>query len=269
MGDLAERHEAIVALGQLGPESAPAVPALIDVLGKDSLILRHSALEALASIGVATEDVLPIARRLLNDREPLVAVAAARFLVMHDKDNATTQAAIARLVDALASDDAHVRSEAAAALPAVNSSAVADTVDAIRNGRALSSEATIALAGIGRDARAAVPSLLEALNAPEPDVRLRAVQALGMIGENPEKAVPAIAEKLADESESVRAHAALALGHYGTAAKPALALLTRALTDRSEQVRLAAARAIGEIGPDAAAAVPALMQHLRRFLSRN
>jgi HEAT repeat protein len=82
---------------------------------------------------------------------------------------------------------------------------------------------------LGRIGSAAVPSLIETLNSPDPAVRQKAIEVLGRMG---------------------------------SAAEPAVPDLIRLLDDTDPEVRKAAARTLGRIGPNAEAAVPALMRTL-------
>jgi HEAT repeat protein len=84
---------------------------------------------------------------------------------------------------------------------------------------------------LGRIGEAAVPSLIQALSHPDPDVREQAARALALIGP---KSAPAVPD------------------------------LIRLLDDVSDQVRRQAARALGQIGPAAKAANPALIKQLER-----
>ena len=63
---------------------------------------------------------------------------------------------------------------------------------------------------LGRIGEEAVPSLVEALNHPDPDVREQAARALSLIGPKAVGAVPELIKLLDDESEPVRRQAARA-----------------------------------------------------------
>jgi HEAT repeat protein len=91
------------------------------------------------------------------------------------------------------------------------------------------SEQEAAADALGRIGPAAVPSLTQALQNPDPEVRLKAVEVLGRMGVDAKDAVP----------------------H-----------LVRLLDDPDDQVRKAATRTLGRIGPPAQEAVPALMRTL-------
>jgi HEAT repeat protein/S1-C subfamily serine protease len=111
--------------------------------------------------------------------------------------------------------------------------------------------AVVALAGLGRDARDALPALLRVLRAPdEPeDVRKEAARALGEIGTPPKEQLPALEAALRDaQSKGARLYAADALGKLGPAAKPAVPALAQCLDDTDPEVRRTAAAALGKVG---------------------
>lgn len=122
-----------------------------------------------------------------------------------------------------------------------------------------------ALANIGPDARAAVPSLIEALQSDvvatgkdeenfnvltKAPIRLIAAYALGRIGPDARAAVPALTTALSGPDSRVRLAAARALGRMGEAARPAVPNLVRLATRESNnQVAVQAAESLRELGP--------------------
>jgi len=84
-----------------------------------------------------------------------------------------------------------------------------------------------------------------------------AADALARIGES---AVPSLAQALAAPEVSVRLNAARALARIGPEAKSAVPALVTALNDADPLVRITAARALGQIGADASSAIPALIR---------
>jgi HEAT repeat protein len=82
---------------------------------------------------------------------------------------------------------------------------------------------------LGRIGEAAVPSLIQALSHPDPEVREQAARSLAVIGPKSVAAVPELIRLLDDESEPVRRQAARALGQVGPAAKAAIPALIRQL----------------------------------------
>jgi serine/threonine protein kinase len=86
--------------------------------------------------------------------------------------------------------------------------------------------------------------LIEALHAPDKYDRARAARVLGGLGADAKAAIPVLLESLRDREAMVRFDAAKALEKMGDAAKEAL---SRALQDDDEVVRRIAAEALGRI----------------------
>lgn len=90
----------------------------------------------------------------------------------------------------------------------------------------------------------AVPVLVEAMHAPDGNVRRNAVDLLRRIGPDAAPALPELIDALDDPDWLTRMWAADALGHLGNPAKAAIPALTRASRDRSDYVRLSASLAL-------------------------
>ena len=109
-----------------------------------------------------------------------------------------------------------------------------------------------------------VPALTKALENKDSDVRSNAAVALAQIGTDAKDAVPALITALQDKDSNVRNNASEALGQIGKDAIPALITalptLITALRDKDSNVRNNAAEALGQIGKDD---VPALITALQ------
>ncbi len=106
-------------------------------------------------------------------------------------------------------------------------------------------------------------ALADGLDDSEISVRRAAARSIGRLIPMPEVSVPALGRRLADSSGSVREECALALSRFGPLASAAASELVSALTDNSDGVRIAAANALGRIGMDAPhAAISALTKNL-------
>jgi len=138
-----------------------------------------------------------------------------------------------------------------AAVPQANQANETALVNALRNADPrVRRNAVEALGGLGKEAAAAIPDLVLALNDRDMDVRWGSAVALGKIGS---QATASLIRALGDASVNVRLGAALALGRMEPRAKEALAVLIVALNDREGRVRENAAEALGLYGPDGAA----------------
>lgn len=104
----------------------------------------------------------------------------------------------------------------------------------------------------------AIGLLIQALNAPDEEVRGLAVVALHEIGAGDPTVLHTLAGALHDSSEMVRRRAARSLGDLGSGAIPAMPHLTAGLQDESGAVRLECVSALGRIGPEAEPALPNL-----------
>jgi hypothetical protein len=104
---------------------------------------------------------------------------------------------------------------------------------------------------MGKNAKAATPALLAALQGPDADERDTAAEALGRIGPHAKDAVPALIRALKDENHYVRSSSAAALGEIGAEAD-------KVAPDKNETVRRYAAQSLARFGSRARAAVPAL-----------
>ena len=67
------------------------------------------------------------------------------------------------------------------------------------------------MGGIGPEARAAVPVLIQALNDPDDNVRRNTVEVLRLIGSEAKEVVSGLIQALNDPNKSVRRNAAWAL----------------------------------------------------------
>jgi deoxyhypusine monooxygenase len=79
------KHEIAYIFGQMG--NPVTVPSLIDVVQRSSEapMVRHEAAEALGSI--ATDDTLPVLKKLLNDKDEVVRDSAVVALDMWEYEN--------------------------------------------------------------------------------------------------------------------------------------------------------------------------------------
>lgn len=194
----------------------------------------------------------------MSDPDPGVCWNAARELA---KLGPRASAALPELARALRGHDATTALWARFAIVKITGETAKHLplfLRALEDKRIYPGMAGFAIAGLGVDAREAVPILIRQLEDPNPDNRWSAAGALASMGAEARDAVPALREAIRDTDEKVRWYTVWALGEMGPEARDAVPELTAALDDFDDDVRGYAARALGRIGPDAAAAVPAL-----------
>jgi HEAT repeat protein len=108
-------------------------------------------------------------------------------------------------------------------------------------------------------AEAAIPKLIEALNADETRIRREAVLALFRAGEAARPAVSVLRRTLSDPDSQVRGQSATALGRIDRGSRETAAAIVRLLQDRDSQVVNAAGVALSDMGPVAMPAVLPLL----------
>jgi HEAT repeat protein len=255
--DFRDRWHAAYMLGTLGPDAAPAVPALHKILEKKSEheYVRGMSAWALGRIGHAAETEIPLLGETMHSRGHL----AVRRASVESLGNfgAAAKPIVPELVKLLADDDPTTRVNTAVALWKIDrhSKAVPALIEMLRNGTA--PEPYLAATVLGQmqsEAAAVAPALLAALHSTDGDVRRAAARSLGQLGK---AAFPALgqAKALQDPDPEARRLVIEALGRIGS---DAVNPLTAALKDKSPAVRRAAARALGNLGADARSALPAL-----------
>jgi HEAT repeat protein len=259
--DFRDRWYAAYALGTLGPEAAPAVPALRNVLElhgdkADHEYVRGMAAWALGRIGPAAESAIPLLSQTMHSRGHL----AVRRASVESLGNfgASAKAVVPDLVKLLDDDDATTRVNTAVALWKIDRhpKAAPALVEMLRHGKPPEPYlAAVALGQMQPDAAAVAPALIEALHSSDGDVRRAAARSLGQLGK---VAFPALgqAQALQDPQPEARRLVIEALSWMGPAA---VNPLTAALKDKSPGVRHAAARALGNLGKEALSAESALL----------
>jgi HEAT repeat protein len=184
------RRLAAYALGQIGPEAAEAVPALVIAADDNNIEVGWYSLEALGRIGPAAASAVPDVVRILKAAEQFrnspgygpLRVNGVRALGRIRTDSA---AAISLLESTLSDTDRHVAIAATIALWQID--ARGDSIESI--GAELASEnddialaAAMALVEIGEKAEPAAKPLIRALGHENADVRRAASRALSEIG---------------------------------------------------------------------------------------
>lgn len=123
----------------------------------------------------------------------------------------------------------------------------------------------VRLLGVMREKEAARDEFAKGLDSTDPAERLAAVRAIAKLNSRTKAIGHSLCKALADESDAVR-HAAAEQLRYIASPSMAFAVepLCRALSDANPFSREFVLIALGKIGPKAAAAVPALLDFLKR-----
>ncbi|MFV2006617.1 MAG: HEAT repeat domain-containing protein [Longimicrobiales bacterium] len=108
----------------------------------------------------------------------------------------------------------------------------------------------------------ATGALLDALEDPDPSVRMYAADALGGVWPASPSVVRALIRRVRDPDRAVQGRAIQALGRIGPAAAPSVPALLDALERRGDRPTATLVQALGKIGPSAMAAVPTLIEVL-------
>jgi HEAT repeat protein len=242
-----------------------AVERLETELSDESPALRQAAIEGLSGLADSMDEAgrQEFATRLigsLSDPVPAVGFAAGGSLIRLRGD------AVGALTEALAVPASR---NAAMELLAEIGAEAAPAMDSIIAGLSdddpvYRSNAAMAVAALGAEAKAAVPALEKIVGdeAAAPETRYASAYALGRIGPDAASAEPLL-RKLAESGDdmvaTVGVWAALKIKpDDATLFDVAIPKLRQALRQDRELVRLEAAVALGEIGPRAVTALPML-----------
>jgi HEAT repeat protein len=179
--DLESRLAALDALEVMGPTAAPALPALIRVLGDPNQFIRWQAVRTLGRIGYTENPtVVPALARLLGDPDLDVRLASCVALAEYGP-------------------------AARAAIPAL--------IQAIRGptDTELKVAAMSTLQRIGPDSISAIPVLIETLENPDARARQKAAEVLARFGPAATSAIGSLRRALDDDNAEVRRAASEAL----------------------------------------------------------
>ncbi|MEQ1859261.1 MAG: HEAT repeat domain-containing protein [Chthoniobacteraceae bacterium] len=276
-------ERAVYVLGRLGTSAGSAVPAILEVIAKQSPP-SQKYLDALVQIGEpAVAPMLaafekakpanlgrdhwvvqclqqmgglgaaPIARNLAHPS------AAVRFLAVRSLAalGADAGAVVPGLLKALEDDDLHVRSAALAALVAVRTPLAQiepHLVGAFASASPLMRAAAVeSVVRLGEDGRAFHGKVIAALKDRDESVRSAVLEQLGPAYAD---AVPQLLPLL---DEPARRGAAIeALGRIGVESKPAVPQFVKLLQSGAKPDRVRILAALERIGPAASEALPAL-----------
>jgi HEAT repeat protein len=162
--DVNQRRAAAETLGNIGKEAAAAVPALIDTLRDEDEHVRYHCVVALGMIGPAASHAIPALKQMRQDSYREVHWAAVVSL------RKIGPFPIAEVIAELKTNSSWV----------------------------IRSDAAKMLGETGKEAQAAIPVLIDALNDKDHSVRSNAAMALGLMGSAAKDAVPALQGILED-----------------------------------------------------------------------
>jgi HEAT repeat protein len=171
------REMAAAALAEFGAEAQIALPELIQATTDSSAIVRRRAIRAIGIVGpIAADDALPILIAASEDHDDGVALQAVATI---GEFGPLAVTAVPTILSALWTGDVRRRAVAGVALQRVGESAI--------------------------------PSLVQTLVHPSPDVRAKVAHVLGKFGPAAAEAKPHLEPLLHDADDSVRAAATEAL----------------------------------------------------------
>jgi HEAT repeat protein len=177
------RFYAMQTLIQIGPDAAPAIPALVMTLDDSDPNLRREALFTLGAIGPASASATDAIAAKLTDSDADVQHAACYAL---GKTGPDAKAALPKLRVAMQSDDEFMRLAAVWASLKIS----LDDEDLKKK---------------------AVPYLVKGLSDDREQLRVECAYLLGELGEVAKAAIPALKKAQNDDSAAVRAAAAKSL----------------------------------------------------------
>jgi HEAT repeat protein len=259
--EMETRLQATIALAHIGPAAKPAEAKIIEQLHNDKLPgVRYAAAYALGSIGDKEVAIPELGKEFDSEDEFLRVAAAWAYVRLIDKDKAPLLGRAAEIVaEAMASNDHRVRDLAVRALadPDIPRETLGPALRQALQGVQDPEKLMEIVDGLATLGPRAVPLSVRSLEEKGP-LRFYALQLLIKIGPDAAPALPAIIATLADPKPELRRECLFALGAIGPVAAKATDKIVAKLTDEDADVRHAACYALGKIGPDAKAALPAL-----------
>ena len=232
------KYHAIHALERLGDTYNTVIPPLLNALKDANPQVRSAAISAVGRAGHCAPTVLPILIGAFDDPNPGVTESATLELAKCIWER-KLPSSIERLVPAFVN--------------AVQSTNINQQVNALS-----------ALAGMGTNACAALPLLLNKFRDEKGDVQEEAAFALGQIDPAwKPKAVQFLVDKLEGATNSqTKWRPIYRLGSLGADARPGVPALVNVVRHEKKDLAVRAIDALGEIGPAASQAIPVLVDAL-------
>lgn len=239
--------------GQIGPDAADAVPAILSVMEQSDGKTVIACAKALGRIGVADKTVIDALKKRKKSSNPEVRKAAADAL----KQIANPSAIPAE--GPVEPQPASPPSQPEHAADPLGKHTVPELLAALAgNDAEIADRAKQEL--MSMKVKPLISELKKAISHKDPVVRMKAISALGKMGSKASDAAPMIAAALEDESLDVKKEALFALMELGADAAKAAPLLSRLIGAADERVALAAIMALKTMDRAAAAAIPGLAE---------
>jgi HEAT repeat protein len=251
----------------LGPEAAPAVPALLQTLRTDyggqrmeELHQDYRSALALAAIGKPAVEGL---RTFLKGGKDSVRAEAVMALGRIGPD---AESAVPELVPLLGDPSERIRQEASVALGRIGLGAVGPLVESVRRQEAAApapfrARAIESLGSMSAPDERVRRLIRDATRDPEPEVRASALKSLAILTLPDETLRPILEENLRHSDGRVRLAVVNWLAEHRQLLPMLAADLESLLTAKDEGVARYAAFLLGKLGPEAA---PRLLAALRR-----
>lgn len=250
--DSVVRWRAARALGGIGPAASEAVGPLVAALGNSDPSTRAYAAFALGQIGDKSPATVTAMLNLAVDTDPLVRRAVLLALRQLKPPREVTIPLMAKLLEG--ADPAMV-TPALHSMAEMGADVVPALVEALDNEKA-AYWATLILEEIatngtaGDEAPAAIAGLIKASGSTDSEVRTEAMLALAAFGPDAKSAEPQAIEILSgDEFTGPRYAAAYALGRFGVA-EGAVEPLEKAAGSDDELLKLIALQALARLKPE-------------------
>jgi HEAT repeat protein len=223
------RCNSCFALTQIGRNSRPAVPAILNNLVNDKTVYgRDHAARALGAVGPAAREAVPELKKAMKDPEASIQQEAALAYWRITLDSVTAIRVLEGTLDDPREEIPHVSNWALRMISYESDRSIADLI-----------------ALLGSDQT----------KGPE---RARAVLELGIKGRKAIKALPALKARFKDSDPAVRIEAFLAASRVSGNSREALAGLKKELSSRDYWVRGNAVSAIGRLGLPVAKVAPVI-----------
>lgn len=219
-----ERYAALAALYYLGPDAKSAEGAVVEAMSERHVGIQYVAAETLGRIGAETDDAADALDRLLVEGAPDERFAAAKSLArMQHYRPAAVDFLIERLTDATPGARrtacyalGQIGPQAAKATPML-AAAMSDADESVRQA---------SMTAVARIGPRTIPTLIAALDSPNPRCRATALEALRYVGGDRSAALPRIRELIDDDDRHVAMTAPFLLADLN-AVDGAIELLSR------------------------------------------